>query len=156
MPTETAATEPGERLREPEAVERAPGRDVGAADRRAARATVGLQDVAVEPDGPLAERLEVDDAAQRAADQPLDLDRAAALLAARRLALGALAGRRRQERVLGRHPAAAGPVEPARNTVGTDAVQSTCVFPCDQSTSRAAARGSRIRSRAQLVGRRPP
>ena len=61
--------------------------DVRAADRRAARAAVGLEDVAVEPERPLAERLEVGDGAHRAADQPLDLDRAPLLLAARRLAL---------------------------------------------------------------------
>src|SRR5437763_7452461 len=48
----------GERLREPEAVERAPRRDVRAGDRRAARAAVRLQDVAVEIDGALAQRLE--------------------------------------------------------------------------------------------------
>ena len=37
-------------------------RDVRAGDRGAARAAVGLEDVAVEPERPLAERLEVDDA----------------------------------------------------------------------------------------------
>ena len=51
-------------------------RDHAAGDRGAAGAAVGLEHVAVEVDGALAERLEVDDAAQRAADQPLDLDRA--------------------------------------------------------------------------------
>ena len=56
---------------------------------------------------PLAERLHVGDRAQRAADQPLDLDRAALLLARARLALGALARRGRQQRVLGRQPARA-------------------------------------------------
>src|SRR5579884_73981 len=71
-----------ERAREPEAVERALACDVRAADRRAARATVRLQDVAVEPDRALPERLEVDDGTKRAADQPLDLDRPALLLAA--------------------------------------------------------------------------
>ena len=49
-------------------------RDVAAGDRRAARAAVGLQHVAVDVDRALAERREVDDAAQRAADQALDLD----------------------------------------------------------------------------------
>ena len=108
---------PRQRLREPEPVERATRRDVGAADRGAARAAVGLEHVAVELDRALAERLEVDDGAQRAADQPLDLDRPPALLAARRLAVGALARRRRQQRVLGRHPAAARPGEPARHAL---------------------------------------
>ena len=51
-----------------------------------ARAAVGLQHVAVERDGALAERAQVHDRAQRAADQALDLEGAAALLAARGLA----------------------------------------------------------------------
>src|SRR5262249_48167647 len=84
-----------QRLREPEPVERATGRNVRAADRRAAGAAVRLENVAVEVHRPLAERLEVDDRAHRAADPALDLDGAAALLPARRLALGPLAGRRR-------------------------------------------------------------
>src|SRR5438445_585050 len=61
----------GEGLHEAEAVERAPGGDVGAADRRAARPTVGLQHVAVEVDGALAEGLEVDDSPERTSDQAL-------------------------------------------------------------------------------------
>src|SRR5581483_7971312 len=78
----------GERFREAEAVERAPRRDVRAGDRRAAGAAVGLEHVAVEVHRSLAERREVDDAAQRTADQPLDLHRAPALLAAGGLAVG--------------------------------------------------------------------
>src|SRR6266511_3769670 len=107
---------PRQRAREPEAVEGAPRRDVGAGDRRAARAAVCLEDVAVHPQRPLAERLEVGDGTNRASDQPLDLDRPAALLAARRLPIGALSGRRREQRVLGCEPAATLPVEPARHT----------------------------------------
>ena len=117
IPTETAATEPVSALPEAEAVERAPRGDVRAADRGAARAAVGLQHVAVEVDRPLAERLVVRDGANRAADQALDLDRPPALLAPARLALDALAGRRRQERVLGRHPAAARVAQPARHAL---------------------------------------
>ena len=56
-------------------------RDPGAGDRGGARAAVGLDHVAIDGDLPLAQRLEVDDGAQRATDQPLDLQRAAALLA---------------------------------------------------------------------------
>src|SRR4051812_23101058 len=104
-------------LREAEAVERAARRDVRAADRRAARAAVGLQHVTVEPERPLAERFEVEDRTNRAADQPLNLDGAAALLPARRLALSAVAGRSGQQRVLSRHPAATGAVEPARHAL---------------------------------------
>ena len=52
-----------------------------AGDRGAAGPAVGLQDVAVDVDRALAERLEVDHPAQRATDQPLDLDAAPVLLA---------------------------------------------------------------------------
>src|SRR5581483_9574869 len=97
--------------------ERAGEGDVRAADRRAAGAAVGLQHVAVEMDGALAERLEVDHTADGAADQPLDLDRAPALATARGLALGALAGRGREQRVLRRDPAAPAAVEPARDVL---------------------------------------
>ena len=65
-------------------------RDPGAGDRGGAGAAVGLDHVAVERDLALAERLQVDHGAQRAADQPLDLQRAAALLAGGGLAPGAL------------------------------------------------------------------
>ena len=67
-----AGAHPGERV-----VERHPG----AGDRGGARAAVGLEHVAVDGDLALAERLQVDHGAQRAADQALDLLRAAALLA---------------------------------------------------------------------------
>src|SRR5919204_590441 len=102
---------------EAEAVERAPGGHVGAGDGRAARAAVGLEDVAVEPERALPQDLETGDRPQRAADQPLDLDRPAALPAARGLALRPLAGRGRQERILGGEPAAPLPVQPAGDAV---------------------------------------
>ena len=66
-------------------VERQHQRDERAGDRRRARAAVGLNDVAVERDRPLAELLEPRHRAQRAADQALNLLRAAADLARRRL-----------------------------------------------------------------------
>src|SRR5438876_6921324 len=106
-----------QRLREPEPVEREPRRDVGAADRRAARAAVSLENVAVEPERPLAERPEIGHRPQGPPDQTLDLDRAPSLLAARRFPLGALAGRRRQQRVLGGHPAAPLAHQPAGDTL---------------------------------------
>ena len=59
IPTETAATDPASALERPKLVERAARGDVRAGDRGAARAAVGLQHVAVEPDRPLSERLEV-------------------------------------------------------------------------------------------------
>ena len=56
-------------------------RDPRAGDRCSPRAAIGLDDVAVDRDLPLAERFQIDDSAQRATDQPLDFLRAAALLA---------------------------------------------------------------------------
>src|SRR5579884_546570 len=103
--------------REPEAVEGPHRRDIGAADRRAARAAVGLEDVAVQPQRPLAERVEVRDRAHRAPDEPLDLDRPSLLLAARRLALHALPGRGRKEGVLRGDPAAPLATQPARDVL---------------------------------------
>src|SRR6185503_8275408 len=62
----------GERLSEAHVVERPPRSDVSARDRRAPRAAVRLDDVAVDPERPLAERVEIGDGTQCAADQPLD------------------------------------------------------------------------------------
>ena len=79
MPQLTAAIEPVsgialELARLDQRLQRQPQGHVAAGDRGAARAAVGLEHVAVDVDAALAERLEVDDRAQRAADQPLDLD----------------------------------------------------------------------------------
>ena len=106
-----------ERAREAEAVECAHRSDVGAADRRAASAAVRLEHVAVQPERPFAERLKSATAADGAADQPLDLDRASLLLAAGGLTLDALAGGRRQEGVLGGEPALPLAAEPARDVL---------------------------------------
>src|SRR5690606_15717027 len=80
-------------------------RDVRAGDRGGARAAVRLQHVAVERDRAFAECGAIDTRAQRTADEALDLERAPALLAARRFALGAFVGRARQHAVLRRDPA---------------------------------------------------
>ena len=82
-------------------------RDVAAGDRGRSRAAVGLQNVAVDRDRVLAERIAVDDRAQAAADQALNLERAAALRAARGLARRAGVRGARQHAVLGRDPALA-------------------------------------------------
>src|SRR5579862_1288956 len=58
-----------ERARQPEAVERAAAGDVRAGDGGAARASVRLEDVAVEPHRSLAERAEVRDRTDGAADE---------------------------------------------------------------------------------------
>ena len=123
MPTLTAATDPvsGSPLSAPferRWVDRVGQRDVRAGDRGGAGAAVGLEDVAVEDDGVLAERLVVDDRAQRAADQPADLVGAAADPALDRLAVGAGVGGGGEHRVLRGDPAQAGALAPARHALG--------------------------------------
>ena len=88
--------------------------DVRARDRGAARAAVGLEHVAVEPERPFAERLEVADAPERTPDQALDLDGAPVGAPARDSAC-ALAGGRGQHRVLGGHPALSLAAKPPRD-----------------------------------------
>src|SRR5690606_5349510 len=81
------------------------GCDPGAGDAGAAGAAIGLDDVAVDVQRALPQALQVEYGAQAASDQALDLLGAAALLAARRFAIGARMGRARQHAVFGRHPA---------------------------------------------------
>src|SRR5579862_5814967 len=88
------------------------------------------------------------------ADEALDLDRAALLLAARRLALDAVAGGRREERVLGGDPPAALVAQPAR-----DLLLDHCGAEDDRLALRDERRAMRLlevvrldRERAQLVG----
>src|SRR5690606_24503746 len=92
-------------------------RDEGAGDGRGARAAIGLDDVAVEPDGALAELLEPHDGAERPADEPLDLLRPPADLPRRRLPAGPRRRRARQHAVLGRDPPLAGAPEELRHAV---------------------------------------
>ena len=80
------------------------GGHVGAGDRRGAGAAVGLQHVAVEGEGAVGERRQVDGGAQAAADQALDLGGAAGDLPLRGLPLVAGMGGARQHRVLGGEP----------------------------------------------------
>jgi hypothetical protein len=87
--------------------------DAGPGDGGGAGASVGLEDVAVEDDGALAEGLHVDYAAEGAADEALDLVGAAADLTALALACGAGEGGAGEHAVLGGDPAAAGVAEPA-------------------------------------------
>ncbi len=91
--------------------------DRGSGDGGGAGASVGLEDVAVEDDGALAEGLHVDDGAEAAADEALDLVGAAAYLAALALAGGAGEGGSGQHAVLGGDPATAGVAEPAGDSL---------------------------------------
>ncbi len=107
-----------------------------AADARGAGAAIGLQHVAVDDDLPFAERLHVACGAQRATDQPLDLDGPAALLALRRLAVDPLRGGTGQHRVLGGHPPLAAATHPARNVfVDTGGAQHAGVAEADEDRS---------------------
>ena len=92
-------------------------RDIAAGDRGGARAAIGLQHVAIDRDLALAQRGEIGDGAQDAADQALDFLGAARLLAARRLAVGAGMGRARQHAVFRRDPAAPGVAQERRHLV---------------------------------------
>ena len=90
---------------------------IGSGDRGRACAAVGLQHVAVECHGALAQRAHVDDGPQRASDQALDLERASALLAPGRFARAARVGRARQHAVLGRNPALAFAAQEGRHAI---------------------------------------
>ena len=81
-------------------------REISARDRGRAGAPVGLQDVAVDPQCIVAELLQIDDGAERAADEALDLDRAAVELPAGDVARLSLKRAVGQHGILGRQPAA--------------------------------------------------
>ena len=88
-----------------ELVNRHHQRHIRAGDGGRARAAVGLQNVAVQRDGALAQKAHVHRLAKRTADQPLNLDAPAVPFdAVARLAPARGCG---QHGVLGRHPAAA-------------------------------------------------
>ena len=86
-----------------------------AGDGRGAGAAVGLQHIAVQGDGALAQLGQVDGLAQAAADQPLNLHAAAILLDA--VALLALTGGRGQHGVFRRDPALPLALEEGRHTL---------------------------------------
>ena len=92
-------------------------RDEPAGDRRGARAAVGLNHVAVDPDRPLAQLRQPRDRSQRSADEPLDLLRASADLARAGLALRAGRRRARQHPVLRGDPALAGVAQKRRHAI---------------------------------------
>ncbi len=93
-------------------------RNPGAGDGGRARAAVRLHDVAVDGDLPLAERLEIDDGAERPPDQALNLERAPALVPDRRLAPHPFVRGARQHAVFRRDPALAAAAKPARHLFG--------------------------------------
>src|SRR5439155_2555487 len=99
-------------VREP--ADRVAQRDVRAGDGRRTGTAVGLQHVAVEDDGVLAERLQVDARPQAAPDQAGDImgTPTDAPLHALPVATGVRGAR--QHRVLGGHPAEPGTLAPAR------------------------------------------
>jgi hypothetical protein len=113
-------------------------RHVGAGDRGGAGAAIGLDHIAVERDGALAQGFEVDHGPQAAADQALDLQGSTALLAAGRFAHVAAAGGARQHAVLGRHPARALAAQPGWHALFDAGVHSTRVSPQEINTEPSA------------------
>jgi len=89
----------------------------GSGDGGGACASVGLEDIAVEDDGALAEGFHIDDGAERAADEALDLVGASADLAALGLAGGAGEGGAGEHAVFGGDPAAAAVAQPCGNAL---------------------------------------
>src|SRR5207248_2619890 len=79
-------------------------RHAGAGDGGAARAAVGLDHVAIDLYGALAQLLQVDDGAQAATDETLNFLRAAGLFAARRFAPRARVGGAREHAVFRGEP----------------------------------------------------
>lgn len=91
-------------------------RDVGAGDTRRARAAVGIEHFAIADDRSLAERIKIDNRPEGAADEPLNLGRAAIDLAVA-FALFARARAARKHVVLGGEPALAAARHPVGNFV---------------------------------------
>src|SRR5205823_2498060 len=90
--------------------------NAGAGDRRAARTTVGLQHVAIDPDRALAPLRTIGNGAQAAPDETLYFLGATALLAFGSFAPHAGVGRARQHSVLCREPPDALAFEEERHT----------------------------------------
>jgi hypothetical protein len=98
-------------------------------DRGAARAAVGLEHVAVDPQRALAERIEIDHRAQAATDQPLDLERAARRAARAPASRSPRVSSSRKHRVLRGEPTAPAAGEEARHLASSLTVHSTNVRP---------------------------
>ena len=121
MPALTAATgqrggSSARRVR-PKPADRERERDVPAGDRRRPRSPVRDDDVAVDQDAALPERLEVHGSPQASPDQPLDLLHPTVDTASAAIALGPRLGAAWQHRVLGGHPAATAALTEGRHTL---------------------------------------
>ncbi len=91
--------------------------DHGTGDGRGTSAAVGLDHVAIDVQGDVAQLGHVQRSAQGTADQALDFQGTTALLAAARFALVALAGGAREHAVLSGQPTLTLPLEEARHAV---------------------------------------
>ena len=88
----------------------------GARDGRRASATIGLYHVTIHGDRALTQQLEIQRRTQRAANQSLDFNRSPALLATRRLAIGACVCRTWTPSLFSRNPSLAGIAQEWGNT----------------------------------------
>ena len=119
-------------------VDRVVRRDKRARNARRARAAVGLDHVAVDVHACARPACSVEHGTQRAADQALDLLRAAALLAARGFAVVTGVGGARQHAVFGRDPALIASAQELGHALEMLAVQITLVSPNSTSTDPSA------------------
>ena len=90
-------------------------RDPGAGDGCRARATIGLNDIAIDGNLAFAEFLQIDHGAECAADETLDFLRAAGRMARRDFAAGAFGRGAGQHGVFRRYPPAALTLQPRRH-----------------------------------------
>ena len=97
--------------------EREPHRHESAGYRGASRSAVGLDHVAIYPDGLVREQLRVNDGAERPSDQPLDLLAPAGRTPSARLPRAPLLGGGRQHSVFSGDPSLAGALKERRHLV---------------------------------------
>ncbi len=108
-------------------------RNISAGNGRSAGAAIGLQHIAIQGNGPLAQGFQVDDGPQAAANQALDLQCATPLAAAAGLALVARAGGSRQHAIFGGDPALALVAQPGRQAFfNAGRAQNTGLTAADQ------------------------
>src|SRR5579883_14687 len=88
-----------------------------AGNGRGSCASIGLQNVAIDTDLPLAESLQIDDGAERAANKALNFLAAPRLMSGCGFTACALCRRSRQHPILRRYPSASLPFQPGRNAV---------------------------------------
>ena len=96
-----------QRSRIDQSLERQAEGDERSGNRGGARPAIGLNHIAIDPDGALAQLLQIGDRAQRSSDEPLNFLRPSTLLAPRRFASRAGQGRAGKHAILAGNPSLA-------------------------------------------------